>query len=159
MSDKILEHIDRLPLYEKVREKIISLSQGQSSEASILQVDEELAEYDEDSGRSWQWVDAPAGVSLRDEDPDQRSEEINAVDGGCYNCGGRGHLARDCPSARREKGKGKQQKGKGKGKGKEGKGPGGPAGKGPVGPGAGKRCETCEGVATHQRHALSRIRN
>ena len=85
-------------------------------------------EYDEESGRSWQWMDtAPAGPYLTEPDPSYWEEDINALNGACFNCGGMGHMARDCRSAKTEKGsKGGKGGGKvgGKGGGKAGKGGG-----------------------------------
>ena len=55
MYDKIVEHLDRLPTYVQVREKVISLSQAQAGE-NIQQVEtpgSSSPEYDEESGCSW----------------------------------------------------------------------------------------------------------
>ena len=57
MYDKILKHLDRLPTYAEVRERVISLSQTQTGE-TIQQVETPPTqwgptEYDEASGCSW----------------------------------------------------------------------------------------------------------
>ena len=69
MYGKILEHLDRLPTYAEVREKVISLSQSQTGE-TIQQVETHPTtwgptEYDEASGYNWQWVDGPVGLTSR----------------------------------------------------------------------------------------------
>ena len=114
MAEKILEHLDRLPTYAEVRDKVISLSQMQNGDTTIQQMETstttgggqqwQTMEYDEESGRSWQWMDtAPAGPNLPELDSSYWEEDINAVNGACFNCGGMGHMSRDCPRRKRRK--------------------------------------------------------
>ena len=132
MYGKVLEHLDRLPTYAEVREKVISLSQNQGGEPPVQQVDTQPTPwgptgYDEASGYNWQWVDNPVGLPPQDgmSTPDEGVPDINALTGPCYNCGGTGYVSRNCPSPPKEP-RGKAPKGGGKGKtgkaGKTGKG-------------------------------------
>ena len=90
------------------------------------------------------------GLPQREEKGDQEQggddEWLGAFGKGairCYNCQGEGHMAKDCPSPPKQKGKGKG----GKGKGGEQHGAKGAAGKGSKGKGAGPKtgCFTCGG--------------
>ena len=71
----------------------------------------------------------------------------------CHRCGGWGHMARECATEAKGKGKGNDSKGKGKGKGNDSKGKG--KGKGDDGKGKGKgyqgTCWTC-GKVGHKSH-------
>ena len=133
MYSKIIEHLDRLPTYVDIREKVVSLSQQTQSGGDVNAVESQpvqqvatwgTTEYDEETGYSWQWLDS-AGVAPQNQ-PSQEDLDINALNGACFNCGGTGHMAKDCPSPAKPKG-GKAPKGKGKGvkggKADRGKGP------------------------------------
>ena len=63
MYSKIIEHLDRLPTYVDIREKVISLSQQAQAGEDVQQVEpapvQQVAswgptEYDEETGYSWQ---------------------------------------------------------------------------------------------------------
>ena len=135
MQDKVMEHLDRLLTYPEVREKAIALSQMHGGDLPVHQLETPSqwpTEYDEDSGCSWQWVGPPGGQALQGEFDSTGDEEagINALNGACYNCGGTGHIARDCPSPpKAPKGSKGGKQGKGGGKGPKG-GKGGKTAKG-----------------------------
>ena len=59
MSDKVVEHLDRLKTYADVREKAIALRQTHGG-ADCNQVEPEQwpDEYDGESGCHWRWVDS-----------------------------------------------------------------------------------------------------
>ena len=125
--------MDRLPTYAEVRENVISLSQNQGGDQPIQQVEAQPTptawgptEYDEATGCNWQWVDSSVGLPSQGYNPvPDEVQDINALNGPCYNCGGTGHISRNCPSPPKEP-RGKAPKGGGNGKtgkaGKAGKG-------------------------------------
>ena len=101
-----------------------NMQHQQQNRQQRQQQDNEWQEEDGDAYRHpWNMWGYPQATPRSEEGPWQE-EDVNGIqDAICHGCGGKGHIAPQCPS-----------KGKGKGKGgKGGKGPYGPKGNGKVG--------------------------
>ncbi len=84
LQERIHEHLDRLTSYKEVYDKVVSLVQSSSK-------------YGNDE-MDCSWVGENSGYEYEEQlfEPNTL-EEINALGaGGCYRCGGFGHIAREC---------------------------------------------------------------
>ena len=102
MQHRIMEHLDRLETYVEVRGKVVALCQtaGGGEEADCAQLEQQ--DWQENIWQEEEW-----------EDPDVQALANNV----CYNCGGSGHLARDCSSPAKPRPTGVHPGGKAGGKG------------------------------------------
>ena len=103
LQGRVMEHLDRLKTYKEVREKVVSLCNNlEETDIGILEDPSQLLaggfdstgeEENQDDWNGW-WMDENQGWHA----PEPEVDIQGLADMKCYNCGGVGHAARNCPS-------------------------------------------------------------
>ena len=137
MESKIREHLDRLKTYKDVKEKIVTLAHNLVGSADIGNVDNPN-DNSSDNYEGW-WQDDWGGWHEPEMAEEDHTDLQAVANEKCHVCGGMGHYARSCPSARPAVGPGKGGKaGSPKGGSPKGGGKGGKKGGKPR-----QLCPTC----------------
>lgn len=111
MQSKVMEHLDRLKSYKEVREKVISFcSSVEDTDIGVL----EEPSPAQDQWEGW-WLDENNGWRAPEPAEEMPFDIQGLADMTFRTCGGKGHMARDCPTPSKPKGGGKGGKAGGKG--------------------------------------------